>query len=81
MYGMLLAREEGEEVEEEEEDARMWRGGRIKSSPRRQLVRPVEVGFRRGGAAQAGWFELGDVVWSQSCILSFLSLPLFSSHP
>lgn len=58
---------------------------RIKASPRRQLVSPLEVGFRRGGAAQAGWFELGDVVWSQSCILSFLSLLLllllFSSHP
>lgn len=79
VYGMLLAREEGEE---EEEDARIWRGGRIKASPRRRLVRPVEVGFRRGGAAQPGWFELRDVVWSQSCILSFLSLLLLSSsHP
>lgn len=33
VYGMLLAREEGEE---EEEDARIWRGGRIKASPRRE---------------------------------------------
>lgn len=50
-------------------------GGRIKASPRGQMVRPLEVGCRRGEAAHAGWLELGDAVWSQSCILSSVPPP------
>lgn len=64
---------------------RGWVGVEFKASPRSQIVSLVEVGFRRGEAAHAGWFEFfGDVVWSQSCILSFLSLLLrllLCSHP
>lgn len=77
---MLLAKEASEE---EKEDALVWRGLESKHLLDGEMVSPLEVGFRQGGTAHAGRFELGDVVLSQSSIPSFLSLLrlLFFSRP